>query len=373
LEAIFKKYAFLRVFRVQIRFLPKKLYELCLCYPLDQNLNRDESDMKSIFSVDILTWFGGLAVQTFLKAFLVLMLLNGFIDLALIRNLDSVTAKYILGGGLAACLLLAWVFLLWKTEPPILPRSILGVVPLLIGIGAFLVTGNMMWWWMVIIVYVGGAIWLVFFRAPTLRVAMQQWKAGNAEQAISVLDRYIESHPDANDAYQYRAWFLLEQAQYRKAEQDIQTALRLNPRSYLSHYLLGRILLGRGQISEARESLQAAVRLGPGRGISYFPLGITYHLQAEPLLAVEALCNGVGWGLPYASNYFVAYYYMGRNLDALGQSVSAARAYKQMARYWKGYYMLSTALQTDSSPESPTSKLYRADLSDMKRRMNLEI
>jgi len=329
--------------------------------------------MKSIISVDVLTWLGGLAEQTFLKAFLVLMLLNGFIDLALIRNLDSVTAKYILGGGLAACVFLAWVFLLWKTEPPILPRSILGVVPLLTGIGAFLVTGNWMWWLIVIIGYVGWVIWLVFFRAPALRVALQQWKAGNAEQAISVLDRYIESHAATSDAYQYRAWFRVEQAQYREAEQDIQTALRLKPRSYFSHYLLGRILLGKGRIPEARESLQTAVQVGPGRGISYLPLGIIYHLEAEPLLAVEALCNGVGWGLPNVSNYFVAYYYIGRNLDALGQSASAARAYKRMARFWKGYGMLSTALQIDSSPETPTSKLYRADLSDMKRRLNLHI
>lgn len=329
--------------------------------------------MKSIFSVDILTWFGGLAAQTFLKAFLVLMLLNGFIDLALLRNLDSVTAKYVLVGGLAACLFLAWVFLLWKTEPPTLLRSIFGAVPLLIGIGAFLVTGNMMWWLVVIIGYVGWAIWLVYFRAPALRVAMKQWKAGNAEHAIGVLDRYIESHAAASDMYQYRAWFLLEQAQYRKAEQDIQTALRLKPRSYFSHYLLGRILLGKGLISEARESLQVAVQLGPGRGMSYFPLGITYHLQAEHLLAVEALYNGVGWGLPNASNYFVAYYYIGRNLDALGQPALAVRAYKRMSRYWKGYYILSTSLQTDSSPETPTSKLYRADMLDMKRRLNLEI
>ena len=328
--------------------------------------------MKSIISFDALTWLGGLAVQTFLKAFLVLLLLNGFIDLVFVRNLDPVLSKTILADGLVICVFLAWVFLLWKTEPPILPRYLLGALPLVIGIGAFLVTGNWMWWLMVIIVYVGWAIWLVFFRAPSLRVAMQQWKAGNAGQAISVLDRYIELH-SASDAYQYRAWFRLEQAQYREAEQDIQTALRLNPRSYLSHYLLGRILLGKGRISEARESLQAAVRLGPGRGMSYLPLGITYHLQAEPLLAAEALCNGVGWGLPNASNYFVAYYYIGRNLEALGQSASAARAYKRMTRYWKGYYMLSTALQTDSSPETPTSKLYRADLSDMKRRLNLEI
>ena len=329
--------------------------------------------MKSIISLDALTWLGGLAAQTFVKALFVLLLLNGFIDLFLIRNLDSGSTKYILGGGLAVCVFLAWVFLLWKTEPPILPRSILGVVPLLIGIGAFLVTGNWMWWLIVIFGYVGGAIWLVYFRAPALRAALQQWKAGNAEQAISVLDQYRESHHDTNDAYQYRAWFLLEQGQFREAEQDIQTALRLNPRSYLSHYLLGRILLGKGGISEARESLQAAVRLGPGRGISYLPLGITYHLQAEPLLAVQALCNGVGWGLPNASNYFLAYYYLGRNLDSLGQSALSARAYKLMDRYWKGYDTLVTSLQTESSLETPIDKLYRADLADMRHRLDLLI
>jgi tetratricopeptide (TPR) repeat protein len=329
--------------------------------------------MKSIISVDALTWLGGLAAQTFLKAFLVLMLLNGFVDLVVIRTLDSASAKYILGAGLVACLFLAWVFFLWKTEPPILPRSILAVVPLFIGIGAFLVTGNLVWWLVVIIGYAGGIIWLVYFRAPALRVAMQQWRAGNAEQAIEALDRYIESHAEAGDAYQYRAWFRVDQAQYREAEQDIQTALRLKPRSYLSHYVLGRILLGQGRIPEARESLQIAAKLGPGRGISYLPLGLIHHLMAEHFLAVEALCNGIGWGLPNASSYFVAYYYLGRNLDALDQSTAGARAYKLMAKYRKGYDMLVTSLTTDSSLDTSISKLYRRDLSDMERRLNLAV
>jgi hypothetical protein len=90
-------------------------------------------------------------------------------------------------------------------------------------------------------------------------------------------------------------------------------------------------------------------------------------------LAVETLCKGVGWGLPNASNYFVAYYYMGRNLDALGQSASGARAYQLMARYRKGYNRLATTLQTDKSPETPVSRLYHSDLSDMEHRLDSEI
>jgi hypothetical protein len=93
--------------------------------------------MKSIFAIDALTWLGGLAAQTFLKAFLVLLILNGCISLVLIQILASVISKYFLWAGLAACLLLAWGFLLWKTEPTILPLSILGAAPLLIGIGHF--------------------------------------------------------------------------------------------------------------------------------------------------------------------------------------------------------------------------------------------
>ena len=327
--------------------------------------------MKSIISVDALTWLGGLAAQTFLKAFLVLMLLNGFIDLVVIRNLDSASAKYFIGAGLVTCLFLAWVFLLWKTEPPILLRSILAVIPLFFGLGAFLVTGNFAWWLVVIFGYAVGGIWIVYLRTPALRVAVQHARAGNTKQAIEALDRYIEAHAEAGDAYQYRAWFRVDQAQYRKAEQDIQAALRLKPRSYLSHYVLGRILLGTGRIPEARESLRTAVKLGPGRGISYLPLGLIYHLEAESLLAVEALCNGIGWGLPDASAYFVAYYYLGRNLDALDQSTVSARVYQLMAKYWKGYDMLVTSLTTDNSPDTPISKMYREDLPDMERRLNL--
>jgi tetratricopeptide (TPR) repeat protein len=327
--------------------------------------------MKSIISVDPLTWLGGFAAQTFLKAFLILLLLNGLIDLFLVQILDPLSSRYAVGAGLIGCLFLAWVFLLWKTEPPILLRSILSALLLLLGIGVFLVTGHVLVWLIVIIVYIGVVIWLVYLRAPAFRVAMQQWKAGNAEQAILELGRYIELHAAAGDAYQYRAWFRLERAQYREAEQDIQIALELMPRSYFSHYLFGRLQLEQGRLPEAKDYLQVAVRLGPGRGINYLPLAIIYHLESEHLLAVEALGNGIGWGFPNASNFLVAYYYMGRNLDALGESALAARAYKLMARFKKGYDMLVAALQTDSNPENPISKLYRADLLDMGHRLNL--
>jgi tetratricopeptide (TPR) repeat protein len=328
--------------------------------------------MKSIISVDALTWLGGFAAQTFLKAFFVLLVLNGFIDLLLIRILEQVSSPFLVITGLTACLYLAWLYLLWKIEPPILSLSILGVLPLLIGAGVFLVTGNLLWLLIVIIGYVGWTIWWNYFRAPALRAAMQQWHVGNVGQAISVLDRYIASHPAVSEAYQYRAWFRLDRSQYPEAEQDIQAALRLKPRSYFSHYVYGQILLRQGRIGEAKESFKTAVRLGPGRGISYLPLGIIYHLEAEPLLAVEAFCNGIGWKLPDALETFVSYYYLGRNLDAMGQSAAAERAYRLMSRYSEEYEWLLSTYQDGNDPETPTSKLYRSDLPDMGQRLNLD-
>ena len=327
--------------------------------------------MKSNRSIDALTWLGGLAAQTFLKALLVLLLLSGLIDLVVIRRLDLVPARYFVIAGLAASLFLAWVFLLWKTEPSIMPRSILAVIPLLIGIGAFLATGSFVWWWVVIAGYIGVGVWWVFFRAPALGEARQQWRAGNTEQAIGTLDQFIKSHPNASEAYQYRAWFRVEQAQYSEAERDIQTSLRLKPKSYFSHYVKGRVLVGKGRLREAAESLQTAVQLGPGRGISYLPLGIIYHLEAEPLLAVQALYNSIGWGLPNASYTFVAYYYLGRSLAAADQYIASARAFELMAKHWKGYHMLVNSIKTDNRPETPIEKLYREDLPDMERRLNL--
>ena len=119
--------------------------------------------MKSKISIDALTWLGGFSAQTFLKAFFVLLVLNGFIDLFLIRFLDAVSSPFLVGVGLAACLYLAWLYLQWKIEPPILTLSILGIVPLLIGVGVFLVTGNMLWWLMVIKMVV---LRMVFYLLP---------------------------------------------------------------------------------------------------------------------------------------------------------------------------------------------------------------
>ena len=326
--------------------------------------------MKSITFLDTLTWLGGLAVQTFLKAFFILLLLNGVIDLILVRILDSYFLKYVFGGGLVICLLLAWLYLQWKMEPPVLIRSVLGVVPLLLGMAAFMLTGSWSWWLVVMAGYVGWAIWAYFFRTRYLRTVMQYWKAGEASQALSALDQYIELHSSANDAYQYRAWVRLDRAQYIEAEQDIQAALQLKPRSYFSKYLLGRIRLEQGQLSLAKEAFLSAVHLGPGRGISYLSLGIIYYIEADHSLALETLSKGIGWGFPNPSNFMLAYYYIGRILDSFDQSALSSRAYQLMAKFQKGYDQLVAALESEIHTNSPTSDLYRSDLPDMKRHLD---
>lgn len=50
---------------------------------------------------------------------------------------------------------------------------------------------------------------------------------------------------------------------YEPAQSELETALRLNPKSYLAHGNLGLLHMNQGQLSAAEQHLRATLQLNP--------------------------------------------------------------------------------------------------------------
>ncbi len=83
------------------------------------------------------------------------------------------------------------------------------------------------------------------------------------DQAIEQLRRETEITPDSPLPYMHLAFVELRLNQAKDALPFAERAVQLNANSFVSHYLLGRALLGGGQVHDAVEELETAKRLGP--------------------------------------------------------------------------------------------------------------
>ena len=108
--------------------------------------------------------------------------------------------------------------------------------------------------------------------------AVRLYDAGNTAEARRSIDRGIKIAPDRNPAaYLFRASMILgeernkkdEQAKFDEALQDIDTALRLDPKVSSAYRLKAIILTDRGNYKQALENASKAIALDPQSESSY--------------------------------------------------------------------------------------------------------
>jgi adenylate cyclase len=74
-------------------------------------------------------------------------------------------------------------------------------------------------------------------------------------------ERALELDPDLAEAHAIRAWYLLEQEHADRANEEIATALRLDPESWEVNRVAGKVLFLQGRLREAASCYAKAVEL----------------------------------------------------------------------------------------------------------------
>ncbi|MGI6461894.1 MAG: tetratricopeptide repeat protein [Candidatus Hydrogenedentales bacterium] len=117
----------------------------------------------------------------------------------------------------------------------------------------------------------------LFLRRDRIGAAIQEYNKGNATQAVTALNDYIQSVPDSVEARQALAWIYWENKEYAFAAEQLASVVRLAPANREAHrgLALGWARAG-GEDGRrrARAALEAMVRQFPGDSQAWYLLGL---------------------------------------------------------------------------------------------------
>jgi tetratricopeptide (TPR) repeat protein len=89
--------------------------------------------------------------------------------------------------------------------------------------------------------------------------------------------KIINASPQSNFTFHYnKGIYLFDQGNYKKAQQEFRSALKLNPHDYMSYLGLGNIYYELQDFSSAVQSYKKALAINPYFYKAYFNLGIAY-------------------------------------------------------------------------------------------------
>lgn len=127
------------------------------------------------------------------------------------------------------------------------------------------------------------------FPEAALRLGYSYHVQGDRPAAVRVYEGILRTHPESYEAHFFLAQSLAESAggELERAAEHLQKALAINPRSFDSQILLGKIFLKMGRLSDAVREFEQAIRLNPNHESAHYHLAQSYARLGESALATR--------------------------------------------------------------------------------------
>jgi len=149
-------------------------------------------------------------------------------------------------------------------------------------------------------------------------------RRGAFEEAVPLLERLIERHPDFFDAHNNLGVALQRLKRPAEAAQQFEKAIELEPNRPEAHYNLGQAWQSLGRPAEARECYDRAIALRPEYAEAHNSIGVLLA-QKDPELALASFRRAIAARPAYAD----AHNNMGIALQALDRHEEAIASYQQ--------------------------------------------
>ncbi len=153
-----------------------------------------------------------------------------------------------------------------------------------------------------------------------LAVPLLYFRINLNDRAVKVLENYLVTHPESPRATLLLAFGYLREEKYLQAREQASRAMRLDPGSAYTAYLLGLSQLGLNQIEEAQENFEQSVSLDSTFAEAHFQLGLLHSQNPEDTeIARDSLEKALSLGLEQSETYTS----LGSVLAKLGQHEEA--------------------------------------------------
>ena len=242
------------------------------------------------------------------------------------------------------------------------------ITPFLIGLAVSIFTSQSPY--LITGVLFSGLIysWRAIFRfPPAFRLAQQQMKSGQHENALASLNQAIQQNPTLWEGYHWRSLINLSQKYYLHAEKDAKKAIELNPTISLNYSTLGQIYWNQANFKEALHHYQKAYQLAPKATAHQINLGISLYKLANYSDSEKLLQRAAKNKKITKPEKLWVHFYLGRNQEILGHHKQAQKSFRRMRRFKDALNTIKQKIET-ASPALKES--LQTDLEELEVRLN---
>ena len=263
--------------------------------------------------------------------------------------------------------LLLFFYLFWSTRGAGWGTRLLALamaVPAIIGISYGLAYGSTSYALLGVGLTMLLLVLLRFFQTPlSFRAANANFRRGDLQGALELVDKAIDARPDFWESYQLRAMIHLSNMHLTHAERDARQAITINPKAHPVYNTLGHIYLAQERFADAEKTYGRALDLAPGYALYLYHLGLSEFRQGKYRDAAESFAAATQGTLPTAEYDLQARYYLACALEEIGMTEQARAARAQMVKFAYGLEPLQKRLERQ--PDYPHLEQMRIDLADL--------
>lgn len=269
---------------------------------------------------------------------------------------------------LTVCLFL--FLIVWTRKAPVKQRllAIGFAVPSLLGVSFGMSNGRLS---PMILGVSLTILLLVLYRAVntplSYRFAARQFRQGNLDQALTLIDKAIAARPHYWESYQLKSLIFLAQADLPRAERAAKEAITVNPQAATTYNSLGQIYLAQARFAEAQQAYVTAVEIQPDNALYWYHLGLCQFRLAQFEAAGQSLAAASKRSPRLLVYELLTYYYLWRSLQESGQIEAAAEALDKMQEFSAGLPILQA--QIEDQPETAHLPFIQADLQELARQL----
>lgn len=242
------------------------------------------------------------------------------------------------------------------------------VGPILLGLGLYLVSGQVLFFLGGIGLFALIVAWLNYLRFPArFWKVIQLTRQNQPVKALGLLSEMIQSHPDDWRAHQMRSNLYLNQFQFVNAERDARLILKLKPTPQgEDHVHLAEVLHSQAQYADAVQSLRTALQMKSDRSF-WYQLGVEYYRLGQYEEAIQALLEATRFPLPLMMANLLANYYLGCSYENLGNPNGAKKYFREMRKH--GQPLQQAMAAVNGIPDYPEAIKLRTDYVDIEKRL----
>jgi tetratricopeptide (TPR) repeat protein len=192
------------------------------------------------------------------------------------------------------------------------------------------------------------------------QAAIRHLRAGDTDQAITIMDALVKAEPDQIEHYRFRAELYRLSGKLSNAITDYERITRIAPDSAAGYGGLAEVYAQRGSYEKARAYAQTALDRQPGQWMPLYNLGMIEDRLNDAESAITHLENAFSAGIPHSRYRLLARLWLARSAYRQGDIPAAEQQIALMRRQANGLREWQTIFQSDQA--ASLRRLLEADV-----------